>query len=807
MSEEEKYPEITPTILPDVELQKKKEEAREQYKKMMDKGKTPETTVVTNNNEIKTVSELTLKEQEDQIIKCITDPIYFIETYLKIFDQTQGEKGMIVPFKLFDFQKYLIQCYLNEDFNIANKYRQAGISTTTCAFLAWYIMFNKNRSVAIIADKIMTAQDELMNDVIEFVEGCPEWLKPKPSRKNTQKLKRYDNGSEIGAFAAKSGLRGYTPTLLFWDETAWTEKGDKFWESAGPTLQTGGAAIMISTPSGYDAVFYKTFNLAVQKKNNFYAIELYWFNDPRYNIDLKWYKNRGKDDEICIDDENFDNEKRIKLYNEGWEPHNEWMENQIKRVNGDMRKINQELKCVFGDSFITIRNKNTKQIETIKISDFYKRLNSQNIDTLINNTDYEILNSKGEFVDFKGIIKHPLENGKKITLEDNNNIIVSNDHMFFCGEKEIHVSSLVENNTYITTLNGDKYIKKIEDVKGGDFYDIFESENYEYLANNISNHNCQFLGSGDNFIAGEYLKRIGEKEVEVPIRQEYTDGNMWIWEDPDPNEEYISAIDVSSGHGEDYSTVNILKIKEYIENTTIKKKGVDVKTKIKKNKLEQVAEYYGKISPQGLAEIAYIYGTKYNNAYTVVDITGGHGGQTINKLFELGYVNVHYSEITHKPSRDMLSGYIKKGKKTLSDGSVIFVDLIPGFYIGNNRGQVLLEFQRAIHLEELYIRSSRTHNELKTFLTAPGSRVADHGRSFHDDSIIGIAIGTYTVNFDMKKYNVNDNSSKDMIDKMLDINNREKRENYNEKTQSLFDKYKDNPYGEHAWLFYGITKK
>lgn len=660
MNKEEKHPEITPIILPDIELQKKKEEARERYKKLMDKGKTPEITVITNDNQIKVVSELTFKEQEDQIIKCITDPIYFIETYLKIFDQTQGKNGMIVPFKLFDLQKYLIKCYLENDFNIANKYRQAGISTTTCAFLAWYIMFNKNRSVAIVADKIMTAQDELMNDVIEFIEGCPEWLKPKPTKKDTQKLKRYDNGSEIGAFAAKSGLRGYTPTLLFWDETAWTEKGDKFWESAGPSLQTGGSAIMVSTPNGYDPVFYKTFNLAKQNKNDFKAIELYWFNDPRYNIDLKWYKNRDKDDEICIKDENFNNDKRIKLFNEGWEPYNVWMSKQIKRVNGDMRKIRQEI----------------------------------------------------------------------------------------LGE---------------------------------------------------------FLGSGDNFIAGEYLKRIGEKEVDVPIRQEYTDTNMWIWEDPINTEDYIQTIDVSSGHGEDYSTINILKIKEYIENTIIKRNGVDVKTKIKKQKLEQVAEYYGKISPQGLAEIAYIYGTKYNNAYTVIDITGGHGGQTLNKLFELGYTNIHYSEITHKPSRDMLNGYIKKGKKTLSDGSTIFVDLIPGFYIGNNRGQVLLEFQRSIHLEELLIKSNRTYNELKTFITAPGSRVADHGRSFHDDSIMGIAIGVYTVNFDMKKYNINDNSSKDMIDKMLDINNPEKRNNYNKKNKSLFDNKINNPYGQHAWVFYGIT--
>ena len=73
--------------------------------------------------------------------------------------------------------------------------------------------------------------------VVEFIESCPVWLKPKTGRnteenlKDTQKLKIYDNKSRLGAFASKM-IRGMTPTLLFWDETAWAEKGDIFWTSA-----------------------------------------------------------------------------------------------------------------------------------------------------------------------------------------------------------------------------------------------------------------------------------------------------------------------------------------------------------------------------------------------------------------------------------------------------------------------------------------------------------------------------------------------------------------------------------------------
>jgi len=57
-----------------------------------------------------------------------------------------------------------------------------------------------------------------------------------------------------------------------------------------------------------------------------------------------------------------------------------------------------------------------------------------------------------------------------------------------------------------------------------------------------------------------------------PIRQEYTDLNFWIWEDPQIGETYIMAIDASPGHGDDNSTINMLKISEIIEEKGYNKK-------------------------------------------------------------------------------------------------------------------------------------------------------------------------------------------------------------------------------------------
>jgi len=399
------FPDHEPVIHYDATKEREKEAARKLAKKLRESGKV-EPVIVTKAGLAKRASELTFTEQEDEIIRCAANPIYFIETYLTIFDQTQGVSGLIVPFLLFEFQKELIESYRNNRFVVANKYRQAGISTTTCAYIAWYVMFNRNRQVAIVADKLITARDELMGDVVDFIEGCPAWLRPKTGKqsekglKDTQQLKVYDNDSKLGAFASKS-LRGMTPTLLFWDETAWAEKGDKFWTSAQPTLQTGGAAIMVSTPSGLDPVFYKTFMGARdideetgKSSNNFHAVELWWYNDPRYTVykevngfdptkvegqhDLEWLKNKGKNNEIRIPDENWSKERRIQMADDGWEATSSWFETQLKSANGDMRKIAQELLCVNFDAVIKIRNKITGIVEDITIEELYLRFKEQN---------------------------------------------------------------------------------------------------------------------------------------------------------------------------------------------------------------------------------------------------------------------------------------------------------------------------------------------------------------------------------------------------------------------------------------------
>jgi hypothetical protein len=221
------------------------------------------------------------------------------------------------------------------------------------------------------------------------------------------------------------------------------------------------------TPNGRDETFYKIFEGAKKKNNEFKAVELWWFNDPRYNVDLEWIKNKEKENEIRLKDEDWSNERRIKMFNDGWVATSPWFEKEVRNANGDMRKIAQEILCVFGDSLITIRDVNTKTVKTVKISELYEILYEEK--NLLNNKNFEILDSTGVFVPFLGIIKSKKDFGYKVTLENKDSIIVGSDHIFMAGTKNMYVTSLIPKITYITTLDGDFYVESIERVEGGIF--------------------------------------------------------------------------------------------------------------------------------------------------------------------------------------------------------------------------------------------------------------------------------------------------------------------------------------------------
>ena len=298
---------------------------------------------------------LTRQEILGEYVKCISDPIYAIENYLKTFDKTNNG---YVPFVLFPRQREIIDAYELHRMNLISKPRQAGVSTTTSAYIAIKVAFgdpNNPDKVLILANKQTMAQ-EFLSKVKDFIDQLPRWVwgdgyygTPEKESKSIYLTENrghliLPNKCEIKAVAtSKDALRGYTPTQLILDEAAYIDNGEEVFNAALTSLGTGGKATLISTPNGLDSLYYATYAGAKSGDNDFHIIEMRWYEDLRYNKDLKWL--RGEDEPVLEEDFTFDSYgKKVK---DGYKPTSSWYEYMCRNMNNNARMIAQELDVSF----------------------------------------------------------------------------------------------------------------------------------------------------------------------------------------------------------------------------------------------------------------------------------------------------------------------------------------------------------------------------------------------------------------------------------------------------------------------------
>ena len=321
--------------------------------------------------------------------KCMMSTEYALKTYLQTYDNTVQK---YVPLELFPDQVGLVEDYENFNENIALKYRQAGVSTVTAAWSSKKLAFakkSKPEKILIIANKLDTAV-EFANKIRGFTEQWPSWVGIGFSaEKNSQRHFKLNNGCEVKAVAtSKDALRGYTPTILIFDEAAYIDADDDFWAACMASLSTGGKVIVISTPNGYDPIYYEIYDQALKRMNEFKISEMVWWKDPRYNKDLKllkvkdvihYYLNREEYrdvEEISYENTEKKYDEIRKYITQGFRPSSTWYETMVKKLKYDRRKVNQELECEFlgsgdnvfdSDVIARIKNEQIKEPETTMI--------------------------------------------------------------------------------------------------------------------------------------------------------------------------------------------------------------------------------------------------------------------------------------------------------------------------------------------------------------------------------------------------------------------------------------------------------
>ncbi len=232
--------------------------------------------------------QLTKKEKLKEIVKSGKNPSYFINNYTKISHPIKGQ----IPFKTYDFQDQLLEDFNDYRFNIILKARQLGISTITAGYVAWMMLFHKDKNILVMATKFQTAAN-LVKKVKAIMKNLPEWMQIASIEIDNRTSFELSNGSQIKA-STTSGDAGRSEalSLLVVDEAAHVEGLDELWTGLYPTLSTGGRCIALSTPNGVGNWFHQTYIDAELGNNDFHHTNLPW--DVHPDRDEEWFAEETK---------------------------------------------------------------------------------------------------------------------------------------------------------------------------------------------------------------------------------------------------------------------------------------------------------------------------------------------------------------------------------------------------------------------------------------------------------------------------------------------------------------------------------
>lgn len=210
----------------------------------------------------------------------------------------------------------------------------------------------------------------------------------------------------------------------------------------------------------------------------------------------------------------------------------------------------------------------------------------------------------------------------------------------------------------------------------------------------LQEYECEFLGTGDTFIDRHTLTRLKDTTSEE-WSSKYTH-RMRVWQEPQPYYNYLISVDSSYGREKDHSAFHVINLYNG----------------------EQVAEFYSNTTPVSkFAEIIAKEGYHYNTAYVQVE-RNGLGMALIEQLWEI----LEYDNL-------------------IMDDKGEF-----GVMLTNKTREVLLaDLEESIRKGKLKINSSRTVDELMTFVINEETGKVEADDGYNDDLVMSLALAAYSM--------------------------------------------------------------
>jgi len=232
--------------------------------------------------------QLTKQDILKEVLKAGKDPTYFLNKYVKISHPMHGT----IPFNTYDYQSELLGSFNENRFSVILKARQLGISTVVAGYVAWMMLFHRDKNIIVMATKFQTAAN-LVKKVKSLVKSTPSWMQIATISIDNRTSFELSNGSQIKASSTSFDAgRSEALSLLVLDEAAHIQGLEELWTGLYPTLSTGGRCIALSTPNGVGNWFHQTYVGAEEGTNDFQSFKLSW--DAHPDRDEVWFSRETK---------------------------------------------------------------------------------------------------------------------------------------------------------------------------------------------------------------------------------------------------------------------------------------------------------------------------------------------------------------------------------------------------------------------------------------------------------------------------------------------------------------------------------
>jgi hypothetical protein len=188
---------------------------------------------------------------------------------------TQDAVGGEKPFPDYPFARGLVEALGQHRILIVAKSRQMLATWTVCGFLLQRTLQDPP-GIRLVLSKGARDSAELIKRLKVMVRHLPEGLGAGVKVMGTEV--RFPGGGRIISLpATEFAARMHSPTVVFWDEMAFTPNSEGIWAAVKPAVDSGGSFVGVSTPNGTDNAFYRLYS---DESTGFGKLKLHYKQHP-----------------------------------------------------------------------------------------------------------------------------------------------------------------------------------------------------------------------------------------------------------------------------------------------------------------------------------------------------------------------------------------------------------------------------------------------------------------------------------------------------------------------------------------------